>query len=106
MNNIIDDKGNSLLMEIINHLMTINLRREMLDEFDATVYEIWVESWGYLASDSSNQKIKPTISRNQQLFRNYKTDLMNHFFCNMCHLVSRFIIPRSLICLGNKREQF
>lgn len=98
MNNVIDDKGNSLLMEIINHLMTINLRREMLEEFDAIAYEIRADSWGYFTSDRSNQKIKPTISRNQQLFRNYKTALMNHLGCSMCHLVSRFIIPCSLIC--------
>ena len=52
----------------------------MLEEFDAIAYEIMADSWGYLASDSSNQKIKPTISRNQQLFRNYKTDLMNHLW--------------------------
>lgn len=98
MNNVIDDKGNSPLMEIITHLMTINLRREMLEEFDAIAYEIRADSWGYFASDRSNQKIKPTISRKQQLFRNYKTALMNHLGCNMCHLVRRFIIPCSLIC--------
>lgn len=91
-------------METVSHLMTINSRREMLEEFDATAYEIRADSWGYLASDSSNQKIKPTISRSQQLFRNYKTDLMNHLCCNTCHLVNRLRIPCSLICVGNVRE--
>lgn len=33
-----------------------------------------IDSRDYLVSDNLNQKIKPAISTNQQLFRNYETD--------------------------------
>lgn len=33
-----------------------------------------IDSWDYLVSDNLNQKIKPAISTNQQLLRNYETD--------------------------------
>ena len=32
------------------------------------------DSLDYIVSDNPNQKIKPAISTNQQLLRNYKTD--------------------------------
>lgn len=76
MNNIIYGKGNSLLVEIINHLMTMNLKRKMLEESDTNSCEIMADLWDYLASDSSNRKIKPITSTNQQLFENFETDII------------------------------
>lgn len=72
MNNIIDGKRHSLLVEILNHLITMNLRRKTLEEF-----EMMADSWGFLVGNSSNQNIKPRISTNQQLLGNYKTDIIH-----------------------------
>lgn len=48
---------------------------ETLEEFDAITYEkSWLTQWDYLVSDNPNQEIKPVISTNQQLLRNYEAD--------------------------------
>lgn len=39
MNTVTDVKRNSVLGEITSHSVTINLRREMLGELDAIIYE-------------------------------------------------------------------
>lgn len=55
-----------------------------MEEFDTNLCEIMADLWGYLASDSSNQKIKPITSTNQQLFENFETDII----CVATHIVS------------------
>ena len=42
MNNIIDVKRNSLLIDTTSHLMTINLMGKSIEDFDATPH---VKSW-------------------------------------------------------------
>lgn len=69
MRNIIYDKRNSLLIETISHLMTINLMGKSIEDFDATPYvKLWLREGHHMASDKRVKAAAPNLpSQNQNL---------------------------------------
>ena len=69
MNNIIDVKRNSLLIDTTSHLMTINLMGKSIEVFDANPHvKYWLRRGHHLASDKRvKEKIPDSTCKNQSM---------------------------------------